>query len=48
MDKLVKLAKLRSVHLEGNPIQTQDRENYRHKVIQALPQVTEVDDTPCR
>ncbi|KAH7704077.1 leucine Rich Repeat family protein [Aphelenchoides avenae] len=48
VDKLAPLANLRSVYLESNPIQIRDRENYRHKVIQALPQVIQVDDTLCR
>ncbi|KAH7717671.1 leucine Rich Repeat family protein [Aphelenchoides avenae] len=48
VDKLAKLAKLRTVVLSDNPIATQDHDDYRRKVIEALPQVTEVDNTPCR
>ncbi|KAH7717570.1 leucine-rich protein [Aphelenchoides avenae] len=48
VDKLARLVRLETVYLEGNPIQTQDRDNYRRKVVQALPQVTEVDARPCR
>lgn len=43
-----KLAKLEKVWLEGNPIETPDPDDYRRKVIQALQQVTDVDDIPCR
>ncbi|KAH7671594.1 leucine Rich Repeat family protein, partial [Aphelenchoides avenae] len=46
--KLGKLANLENVHLKGNPIETQDVNNYRRKVIQALPKVARVDDIPCR
>ncbi|KAH7696310.1 leucine Rich Repeat family protein, partial [Aphelenchoides avenae] len=39
--KLAKLAKLKTVYLEGNPIQTQDRNNYRRKLILTLHQVAQ-------
>ncbi|KAH7715339.1 leucine Rich Repeat family protein [Aphelenchoides avenae] len=48
VEKLDKLENLWTVHLEGNPIETQNRDDYRRKVAQALPRVTELDDTPCR
>ncbi|KAH7708199.1 leucine Rich Repeat family protein [Aphelenchoides avenae] len=48
VDKLAELEKLETVYLDGNPIQTQDRDSYRRKVVQALPQVTQVDWTSCR
>ncbi|KAH7717389.1 leucine Rich Repeat family protein [Aphelenchoides avenae] len=48
VDKLAKLAMLGTVYLRGNPIEAQDRDDYRRKVVLALPQVTEVDDAPCR
>ncbi|KAH7702372.1 leucine Rich Repeat family protein [Aphelenchoides avenae] len=35
LDMLAKLTKLRTVWLEGNPVETQDRNDYRRKVIQA-------------
>ena len=48
VNKLAKLAGLRTVYLERNPIYLNDISNYRRKVIMALPQVTQVDATACR
>jgi protein phosphatase 1 regulatory subunit 7 len=48
VDKLSKLPSLDTVYLERNPIYDEDRNNYRRKVILALPQVTQIDATTCR
>lgn len=39
------LKNLETVYLEGNPCQTNDRANYRRKVMLALPQVKQIDAT---
>lgn len=46
MAKLAKLAKLKYLHLVGNPIEAQDRNDYRRKVIRAVPQITQLDNFP--
>nr|XP_031864267.1 uncharacterized protein CI109_000180 [Kwoniella shandongensis]KAA5531339.1 hypothetical protein CI109_000180 [Kwoniella shandongensis] len=39
------LQNLGTVYLEGNPCQTEDRANYRRKVMLALPQISQIDAT---
>ncbi|CAK9782488.1 L domain-like protein [Cutaneotrichosporon oleaginosum] len=43
--QLAGLKKLETVYLEGNPCQTNDRAQYRRKVMLALPQVKQIDAT---
>lgn len=43
--QLAQLPNLETVYLEGNPCQTDDRANYRRKVMLALPQVKQIDAT---
>ncbi|KAJ2879672.1 protein phosphatase regulatory subunit Sds22 [Coemansia aciculifera] len=42
------LQALRTVYFEFNPLQRAQPANYRRKVMLALPQLTQIDATPCR
>lgn len=46
LDKELKsIAALRTLYLEANPCEINDRVHYRRKVILALPQLTQIDAT---
>ncbi|KAJ1670373.1 protein phosphatase regulatory subunit Sds22 [Coemansia sp. RSA 25] len=42
------LQELRTVYFEFNPLQRAQPANYRRKLMLALPQLTQIDATPCR
>jgi protein phosphatase 1 regulatory subunit 7 len=46
--QLVPLSQLETVYLEGNPLQAQLGTGYRRKLIDLLPQVTQIDATMAR
>lgn len=48
VDKLSKLPALRTIYMEHNPIYKKAGDEYRRKMILALPQVTQIDATICR
>ena len=48
VDKLSKLPALRTIYMEHNPVYKKAGDEYRRKMILALPQVTQIDATVCR